>query len=147
MKLIIINKRHLKIIAFAMILVLISSVYTIGYNNNIINVFINNERIIPIYCVDTDEKKIAISFDAAWGADKTSDILAILKEYDVKTTFFLVAFWVDKYPDMVKKIDNEGHEIGNHSANHPNMTQLSEDKIREELTITSNKIESITGKK
>lgn len=48
---------------------------------------------------------------------------------------------------MVKRIDEEGHEIGNHSAKHPKMSQLSEERIIEELTITSNKIEKITGKK
>lgn len=147
MKLIIINKRSIKIFASALFIVLLSAIYTIGFNSGIISAFVNNEKMIPIYCVDTDEKKIAISFDAAWGSDKTEDILKILKEHNVKTTFFLVAFWVDKYPDMVKRIDEEGHEIGNHSANHPNMSQLSEEKIREELTITSRKIEAITGKK
>ena len=48
---------------------------------------------------------------------------------------------------MVKRIDEEGHEIGNHSAKHPKMSQLSKGQIIEELTITSNKIEEITGKK
>lgn len=147
MKLFIISKRHLRIFISVMLIVLLSAIYTFGFNKGIISAFVNNEKMIPIYCVDTEEKKIAISFDAAWGSDKTEDILRILKEHNVKTTFFLVAFWVDKYPDMVKRIDEEGHEIGNHSANHPNMPQLSEEKIREELTTTSNKIEAITGKK
>lgn len=147
MKLFIISKRHLRIFISVMLIVLLSAIYTFGFNKGIISAFGNNEKMIPIYCVDTEEKKIAISFDAAWGSDKTEDILRILKEHNVKTTFFLVAFWVDKYPDIVKRIDEEGHEIGNHSANHPNMSQLSEEKIREELTTTSNKIEAITGKK
>ena len=56
----------------------------------------------PIYCVDTNEKKVAISFDAAWGADNTKKILDILDSYEVHATFFLVGFWVEKYPDMVK---------------------------------------------
>jgi len=147
MKLIIIDKRSIKIFVSALLIIILSAIYTLGFNRGIISAFVNNEKMIPIYCVDTEEKKIAISFDAAWGSDKTEDILSILKEHNVKTTFFLVAFWVDKYPDMVKRIDEEGHEIGNHSATHPNMSKLSEEKIREELTITSNKIEAITGKK
>ncbi|MCK9217677.1 MAG: polysaccharide deacetylase family protein [Firmicutes bacterium] len=121
--------------------------YTITIKSKVLSVFKKEERIIPIYCVDTEEKRIAISFDAAWGSDYTLELLEILERYNVKTTFFLVAFWIDKYPDMVKKIDEYGHEIGNHSASHPNMSQLNETKIKEELTITSNKIEKITGKR
>lgn len=147
MKFFLINKRHIKIFASIIAVVFLSAIYTVGLNKGPVNVFYNNERMIPIYCVDTEEKKVAISFDAAWGSDKTEDLLKILKQYNIKTTFFLVAFWVDKYPDMVKKIDEEGHEIGNHSANHPNMSQLSEEKMRWELTTTSDKIEAITGKK
>jgi len=147
MKFFLVSKRHLKIFAAAVAVVLLSAAYTATAGLGPVSVFYNNERMIPIYCVDTQEKKIAISFDAAWGADKTEELLRILKEHNVKTTFFLVAFWVEKFPDMVKKIDEEGHEIGNHSANHPNMSQLGEEKIRQELTTTSDKIEAITGKK
>lgn len=147
MKAFFINRRHLKIGALVVALTLVSSIYTVGFKRGPISAFMNNERMIPIYCVDTEEKKVAISFDAAWGSDKTEELLKILKEHNVKTTFFLVAFWVDKYPDMVKKISEEGHEIGNHSASHPQMSQLSEEKIIEELTNTSKKIEAITGKK
>ncbi|MCQ1531059.1 polysaccharide deacetylase family sporulation protein PdaB [Lutispora saccharofermentans] len=147
MKLFFISRRHLKIGAAVVALTLISAIYTAGFQRGPISAFMNNERMIPIYCVDTEEKKVAISFDAAWGSDKTEDLLKILKEYNVKTTFFLVAFWVDKYPDMVKRISEEGHEIGNHSASHPQMSQLSEEKITEELTSTSEKIEAITGSK
>lgn len=101
---------------------------------------------LPIYGVHTDEKKIAISFDAAWGDEKTLQILDILDEYDIKTTFFLVGFWVDKYPDHVAKIDEKGHEIGNHSTTHPHMSQLRADQVQQEVQMTSDKIKAITGK-
>lgn len=130
-----------------MLVVSISLIYNYSGYDKLLNVFRNNSRELPIYCVDTPEKKIAISFDAAWGADYTEDLLKILKKYDVKTTFFLVGFWVDKYPEMVKRIDEEGHEIGNHSSKHPHMSQLSKEQIKEELAKTSDKIEAITSKK
>ena len=79
-------------------------------------VFAGRDRLVPIYRVQSDEKKIAISFDAAWGSDKTPKLLEILRKYNVKTTFFLVKMWMDKYPDMTKLIAKEGLEIGNHSA-------------------------------
>lgn len=108
---------------------------------------IGDERKLPIYCVHTDEKKIAISFDAAWGNDHTIPILDILDEYDVKTTFFLVNFWAEKYPDDVKEIAKRGNEVGNHSATHPDMTGLSKEQMIEELIITGETIESLTGQK
>ncbi|MGE5633486.1 MAG: polysaccharide deacetylase family sporulation protein PdaB [Caulobacteraceae bacterium] len=142
------NKNYRALNIMLVVLVVgISLLYTYGGNTSILDVFYNNSRELPIYCVDTPEKKIAISFDAAWGADYTEDLLAILKKYNVKTTFFLVGFWVDNYPDMVRRIDEEGHEIGNHSSKHPKMSQLSKEQIIDELTKTSNKIEAITNKK
>lgn len=104
-------------------------------------------RLIPIYSVSTTEKKVAISFDSAWGADKTESILETLKEYEAQATFFLVGFWVDKYPEMVQKIDEHGVEIGVHSNTHPDMTKLSTQDMRLELATCIEKVESIVDKK
>ena len=126
-------------------LVIISIVYTQNTEYDAISVFLNTKRELPIYSVETDEKKIAISFDAAWGAEYTDEILDILKKRNIKTTFFLVGFWVDKYPEQVKRIASEGHEIGNHSTTHPHMSQLSSEQIRMEIETTQKKIEELAG--
>ena len=141
------KNRYILNIMLVILVVSVSLIYNYAAYDRILNVFRNNNRELPIYCVDTPEKKVAISFDAAWGADYTEKLLKILKNYDVKTTFFLVGFWVDKYPEMVKRIDEEGHEIGNHSSRHPHMSQLSKEQIIDELAKTSEKIEAITNKK
>ena len=107
----------------------------------------NSERLLPIYCVETEKPQVAISFDAAWGADDTDTLLQILEENDVKATFFMCGYWVDKYPEEVKKIAEAGHDLGNHSATHPHMSQLSKEQIKEELITTGNKIEELTGVK
>lgn len=107
----------------------------------------NSERLLPIYCIETEKPQVAISFDAAWGADDTDTLLQILEENDVKTTFFMCGYWVDKYPEEVKKIAEAGHDLGNHSATHPHMSQLSKEQIKEELITTGNKIEELTGVK
>ena len=104
-----------------------------------------SKKQLPIYCVDTDEKKVAISFDAAWGNDDTDNLLEILKEYDIKTTFFLVGMWVEKYPEDVKRILDAGHDIGNHSNTHPHMTQLSKEGIKDELMKAHEKVKNLTG--
>ena len=102
-------------------------------------------RKLPVYCVDTPENKVAISFDAAWGADDTDNLLQILADENVKTTFFMCGYWVDKYPDEVKKIAEAGHDLGNHSATHPHMSQLSKQQIKDELAKTGEKVKNLTG--
>lgn len=103
-------------------------------------------RELPVYNVDTEEKVLSISFDAAWGSAHTEGIMEILDRYDVKTTFFLVGFWAEKHPELVAELVARGHEIGNHSATHPHMSQLSAAQIREELRQCSELVRSITGK-
>lgn len=97
-------------------------------------------RLVPVYCVDISADKCAISFDAAWGADKTRKIMDVCDSYGVKATFFLVGFWVDKYPEVVKEIAERGFEIGTHSDTHPHMSKLSAKQIADELTVSSRKI-------
>lgn len=103
-------------------------------------------RKVPVYYVETEEKRVAISFDAAWGADKTEGIMEILKEYNVNATFFLVGFWTEEHADLVQKINENGFEIGTHSNSHPDMTNLSADAIKAELETSVKLIEDITGK-
>ncbi len=103
------------------------------------------ERLVPIYYVDTAEKKVAFSFDACWGAAQTPSILETLRENEMKTTFFLTGFWVEKHPEMVKKIHEEGHEIGNHTYTHPHLNNLTEEQIQTELERVGNMILELTG--
>lgn len=103
-------------------------------------------RDIPIYCVDRSDKKVAISFDAAWGNEQTETLLDILEEKDVTATFFLVGDWVAKYPESVKSIAEHGHDVGNHSNTHPYMTQLSLEEMRSEIQNCNSKIKELTGK-
>ena len=105
----------------------------------------NEPREIPIYYVDTQEKICALSFDAAWGNEQTNDLLDILDEYEVKSTFFLVKQWVDKYPDDVKEIAARGHDVGNHSSTHPHMAELSAEQQQKEITDCNAAIEELTG--
>ena len=97
--------------------------------------------------METDEKKVASSFDCAWGTEYTDKILSALKNSDVRATWFMVEFWTAKYPEFVKKIDAAGHSIGTHSSTHSYMSKQNAEEIKKELTVSSQAIESITGKK
>ena len=103
------------------------------------------ERKVPIYSVETSEKKVAVSFDAAWGNEQTEELIRILEKYKVKTTFFVVGEWAEKYPESVKALHDAGHEVCNHSDTHPHLPQLSSEEQKRELKRCSDRIEAVTG--
>lgn len=138
MKCLIITKKQLMLALCVLAAVVITVVGSVG-------VFAGSERLLPIYCVETDKKQIAISFDAAWGNDDTQNLIDILKEYNVPATFFVVGSWVDKYPESVKALSDAGHQVQNHSNTHPHMPQLSKTQMVDELESCNSKIEKITG--
>ena len=82
---------------------------------------------------------------AGWGNEDTEILIKELGDYDVKATFFVVGSWVDKFPESVKQLHDAGHEIMNHSNTHPYMTQISVEKMKEEVTECDKKIQQITG--
>lgn len=127
------------------LLILICISLSLGINHKERATFFRTNRKVPIYSVCTNEKKVAITFDTNWGKDNTKEILELLAKYNVKATFFIIGKWANEFPDEVKQIYTQGHEIGNHSYKHPNMTQLSNDKIRSEILTTDEKIIEITG--
>ncbi len=145
MKFITIKLKTLRYALTLTLIVLLLSIFTLSINAETIY-FGYSERKVPVYSVDTGgEKKVALSFDAAWGADKTSEIIKILKDNNVGGTFFLVGFWSEKYPDKIKEIHAAGLDIGTHSNTHPKMSTLSESQIISELTISRELITNITG--
>lgn len=108
------------------------------------------KKNLPIYSVDaatTDDGKkyAALSFDAAWGAKDTIQILDILDKYNVKVTFFMTGGWVDSFPDMVKEIYSRGHDLGNHSQNHKQMSKLDVAGQKEEILSVGASVKELTG--
>ena len=84
------------------------------------------DRQLPIYCVQRDQKMLAISFDAAWGNEDTQQLIDILGKYNVKATFFVVGNYIQTSPDLVKRMVEEGHIVGNHTFHHPDMSKISD---------------------
>ena len=132
--------------AFAFIALLAVASFT-AYAADASGVYWSGPRALPVYCVDREDNKIAITFDCAWGVEYTDALLDCLKDTSVRATFFMVQFWTEKYPEYVKKIDEAGCEIGTHSATHSYMSRQSETEIKQELESSSQAITNITGKK
>lgn len=91
-------------------------------------------------------KRIALTFDDGPNPIFTPIILAELAKYDVHSTFFLVGKQVKKYPELALAILANGHELANHSYNHPNLTKLSRDEVISEVLLDRTMIKSVTGR-
>ena len=92
-------------------------------------------------------KYIAITFDDGPSGHFTADLLDGLKERNVKATFFLCGYRVDRFPILTKRIATEGHEIGNHSDAHKFFSEMTPAELCADLTVSMEKLEKITGKR
>ncbi len=138
MKVWVLNRKKLMMIAGCAITVIAAAVVTM-------NSLFASDRKLPIYCVDKKDKVVSLSFDAAWGNEQTQGLLDILADKGIKTTFFVVGFWAEKYPESVKAIFDAGHDVGNHSETHPHMTKLDKDKMAAQIEDCNKKVEGTTG--
>ena len=105
------------------------------------------QKLLPIYNVQTEQKKVAFTMNCAWNADDIDMILNTLKENNTRITFFMVGEWIEKNPEAAKKIHEAGHEIASHSDTHPHVNNLIYEKNIEEIEKSNDKIEKVTGKR
>ena len=139
------QKIYTYLISIVTVILLFCIAGTITNGNEAISTSSTNEKLLPIYNVKTEEKKVALTMNCAWNANDIDSILKILEENNVKITFFMVGDWIEKYPEEVKKIYEAGHEIGSHSDTHPHVNNLSYEENIEEIEKSNDKIEKITG--
>ncbi|MEZ2715177.1 hypothetical protein C2I17_02355 [Niallia circulans] len=109
-------------------------------------VTLNDLPPAPIYKGNPEKEMVSFIINVAWGNEFLPDILSTLKKHHVKASFFLEGRWVQKNPDLAKMIAEAGHELGNHSYTHPDMSKISSSKIHEEIVKTNDVIEATTGK-
>ena len=133
------------IVLSTMALLVVSMQFYPKTSETISNSFLKQKEL-PIYCVEQEKPRISISFDAAWGNDDTAKILETLKKHNVKATFFMTGGWIEKYPEDVKAIAAGGHDLGNHSENHKQMSTLSAQECKEEIMKPHEKVKQLTGK-
>lgn len=95
---------------------------------------------------DPTNKQIALSYDCDdLEYVSASEILNILKKHNIKATFFITGLWAERFPNLAKRIAFEGHQIGNHSYQHPDMVKTSYNDIKESILKGEKTIKRITG--
>lgn len=98
------------------------------------------------YAENTAEKKLYLTFDAGFENGNTPAILDALKKHDVKATFFVVGTYIKDNPDLVRRIHEEGHIIGNHTYHHPDMSQIAtKESFEKELSDVESQYKEVVG--
>ncbi len=100
---------------------------------------------LPIHSVECEDPRVSLSFDVAWANDDIQRILDILDKHELKATFFLTGEWANQYPEDVKAIAAAGHDLGNHSEKHKEMTRLSKKECIQEIAKTHEQVKKLTG--
>ncbi len=111
-------------------------------NNKEERIVLPNKGITKVYSKEEDTKKIALTFDDG-PSSKTNEILQVLDKQKIKATFFILGKNIDKYPNELKNINVQNHEIGNHGYSHSNMALLQDEEILEEIKKTQTLIFNI----
>ncbi|NEX80068.1 delta-lactam-biosynthetic de-N-acetylase [Bacillus thermocopriae] len=105
------------------------------------------EKYGAVYKGSPDKKILYLTFDSGYENGQTEKILDVLKKENVPATFFITGHFLKSQPDLAKRIVKDGHIIGNHSWNHPDFTQISDERVREELQKVKDETKKITGQK
>ena len=105
---------------------------TLNFNSQKVFGNVNNEAI---YNGNKNSNKVSLMINVYWGSEYIPDILKVLKNSNVKTTFFVGGQWVEKEPELLAQIFNDGHEIGNHGYFHRDHDKLSYDQNKEEIKV------------
>ena len=105
------------------------------------------EKYNAHYVGDSSEKVIYLTFDAGYENGNTEPILDALKKHNVKATFFVVGHYLESAPDLVKRMVEEGHSVGNHTYHHLDMSSISsQGSFQKEMDDVASLFKEITGK-
>ncbi|MCI9031116.1 MAG: polysaccharide deacetylase family protein [Clostridia bacterium] len=132
--------RHIVVNAVIAALVVSVAVAGIVLNNKAVSV---NEPA-PLYR-GTSDTKVSLMINVYWGTEYIEPMLDILKRKGVKTTFFVGGMWVAENDALLKKIYDEGHEIGNHGYYHKDSKKLSDERCAQEISVTHKLVSEIVG--
>jgi probable sporulation protein (polysaccharide deacetylase family) len=97
----------------------------------------------PIYRGNPKKPMVSFMVNVAWGTEYVTEMLDIFEQHGVKVTFFLDGKWLKNNPSIAKQMLSQGHEIGNHAYSHPDLRKMSEERIKQEMTMTNELIEQL----
>lgn len=130
---------------FFLALALVFAIGVIYTERDNISVFAPQQPV-AIFNVPTDRNVVALTFDISWGDKRLEPILQVLKEKEIKSaTFFVSSLWSQQHPELVKKIQEAGYEIGSHGHKHDNYSTLTDDEIRSQISTAHSIITDVTG--
>lgn len=143
----VIKLKRWKEVLMVVCLVALSLLYSSLVEVSSMSVMASTQRELPVYSVDTDKKVVAFTLDTANGSATFEEIFDLFDKYDVKVTFFVTLDWAKGHNDIIKEAVKRGHEVANHSATHPYMSNMSKEQIQKELNETTDYLESVTGQR
>ncbi|MDD4111023.1 MAG: polysaccharide deacetylase family protein [Clostridia bacterium] len=132
------------IFANGIIAFLLIGLFFLTYTSDALSAFSNTDKT-AIYNGDTTSNNITLMFNVYWGNEYLDSILETLEENNVKTTFFIGGTWAEKYPELLLKISNDGHEIANHGYYHKDHKTISYERNTEEISNTHDLIKQQLG--
>ena len=127
------------ILIITTVLVFFNSIFIYSESINDEEIFIKNGS--------RDKKLIALTFDDGPHPKETNQVLDVLKKYNIKATFFIAGKHANWYPKALVRASKEGHEIGNHTFNHPDISNLTKSQLEEEILKCEDILIKLTGKK
>ena len=134
-------KNHYVNFLIVLMLLVVASCAVLGVNMITTSSVING----VYYSGNEDSNKISLMINVYWGTEYLDGMLEILDNYDVKTTFFVGGTWAVKESDMLEKIYESGHEIGNHGYSHKDQDKLSREQNQKEILMTHNIVDELLG--
>ena len=138
------EKFFINCISNLIIFVVLISMFFITLYPNSQTVFGTNKPV-AIYNGNRESNKVSLMFNVYWGTEYISDILKVLNNYNVKTTFFIGGQWAEKEHQKLQEIYNSGHELGNHGYFHKEHSKLSYNQNKDELSVCHAVVKKITG--
>ena len=134
-------KNHYVNFLIVLMLLVVASCAVLGVNMITTSSVINGVN----YSGNEESNKISLMINVYWGTEYLDGMLEILDKYDVKTTFFVGGTWAVKESDMLEKIYESGHEIGNHGYSHKDQDKLSREQNQKEILMTHNIVQELLG--
>lgn len=140
-----INIRNFRnVFANGIIAFLLIGLFFLTYTSDALSAFSNQDKT-AIYNGNISSNNITLMFNVYWGNEYLDSILGILKENNITTTFFIGGTWAEKFPELLQKIADDGHEIANHGYYHKDHANISYDRNMEEISNTHNLIKEQLG--